>query len=60
MNDGNGLSVHRLQAGVWTLFLGAVFVWSVAKKPWSLVTSTFTFRRAASCSTENSAERRNH
>ena len=27
---------------------------------WSLVTSTFTWRRAASRSTENSADRRNH
>jgi len=31
-NDGNGLSIHRLQAGVWTLFLGWVFVRSVATR----------------------------
>ena len=31
-NDGNGLSIHRLQAGVWTLFLGWVFVHSVATR----------------------------
>ncbi len=30
LNDGNGLSIHRLQAAVWTLFLGWVFVRSVA------------------------------
>ncbi len=29
-NDGTGMSIHRLQAVVWTLFLGWVFVRSVA------------------------------
>ncbi len=29
-NDGTGMSIHRLQAVVWTLFLGFVFVRSVA------------------------------
>jgi hypothetical protein len=30
-SDGNGLGFHRLQVVIWTLILGAVFVWSVAQ-----------------------------
>jgi hypothetical protein len=30
-SDGNGLSFHRLQVVLWTLVLGAIFVWSVTQ-----------------------------
>lgn len=30
-DDGNGLSFHRIQVVFWTIALGGVFIWSVAK-----------------------------
>jgi hypothetical protein len=32
LNDGEGVSFHRFQIIIWTLVLGAVFVWSVYRK----------------------------
>jgi len=29
LSDGNGVSFHRFQMAVWTIILGAVFLWSV-------------------------------
>jgi hypothetical protein len=29
LNDGDGVSFHRFQMAIWTIVLGAVFVWSV-------------------------------
>jgi hypothetical protein len=31
LDDGNGLSFHRLQVVIWTVVLGSIFVWSVAQ-----------------------------